>query len=395
MQYRLLWQTLVRELETPEIIVITGPRQVGKTTTLHFLLEQIPTSNKYYFDLENIIDRELFETKNYDTLISEFEKRGLSTKNRLILALDEIQLLPNLPSIVKYLYDHYRIKFLLTGSSSFYIKHRFSESMAGRKLLFELLPLRFSEFLDFKGITYTLQESLPIAEEFSPNTFELLHTQYEEYIQYGGLPKVVLTPDISRKKQLLEEIFSSYINLDVTSLSDFKSTTDLRKIIKLLASRIGNRLNVSELANIIGISRTTVDNYIQFLQHSYLIRTIPAFSNSGDVQNRLLKKPYFIDTGIANVNADLSSGSKFENTICHQLSFYGNLSYFTNRDGEIDFIVRSVNSTAALEVKETPTKFDNDTLKRRAESLDISSYRIIGKEQTAKFHDYLWGGIIK
>ena len=267
--------------------------------------------------------------------------------------------------------------------------------MAGRKIVYEMFPLNFQEYLDFQGLNTVLPEKLSIDSGFPVSTYELLKIHYEQYVEYGGLPKVVLTTDVERKKQLLEEIFSSYINLDVQTLSDFKSTNDLRKVIKLLASRIGSRLNVSELANITGLSRITVDNYIQFLEQTYLIRTIPAFSNSQDVQNRLLKKPYFIDTGIANVNADLSSGSKFENTVCHQLSTYGDLSYFTNRDGEVDFIINYQDSQIAFEVKETPTKSDDETLKRRIQSLNISQSRIIGKEQSVRFTEYLWGGLIR
>lgn len=395
MQNRQIWKKLLSEIDTQEIVVITGPRQVGKTTTLHWLLDNIPSKNKHYFDLENLIDRELFEATNYDSLIHEFETRGLSTKERLYIALDEIQLLPNLPSVVKYLYDHYQIKFFLTGSSSFYIKNRFSESMAGRKIIYEMFPLSFQEFLDFQGARYLLPEKLSFNVDFPTSTFKMLQNHYEQYIEYGGLPKVVLTADIERKKQLLEEIFSSYINLDVQSLSDFKSTNDLRKIIKLLASRIGSRLNVSELANITGLSRITVDNYIEFLKQTYLICTVPAFSRSQGIQNRLLKKPYFVDTGIANVNADLSSGSKFENTVCHQLSFYGDLSYFSNRDGEVDFILNGQDNPLAFEVKETPTQADNETLKRRVQNIGISQSRIIGKEMSVRFTEYLWGGLIK
>jgi predicted AAA+ superfamily ATPase len=395
MQNRLIWKKLLSEVDTQEIVVITGPRQVGKTTTLHWLLDQIPSKNKIYFDLENIVDRELFETKNYDSLISEFKIRGLAFTEKLYIALDEIQLLPNLPSVVKYLYDHYQIKFFLTGSSSYYIKNRFSESMAGRKIVYEMFPLCFQEYLNFQGVDYNLPEEISINSDFSINSYELLKNYYEQYIEFGGLPKVVLTTDIHRKKQLLEEIFSSYINLDVQTLADFKSTNDLRRVIKLLASRIGSRLNVSELANITGLSRVTIDNYIEFLEQTYLIRTIPAFSKSQDVQNRLLKKPYFVDTGIANVNADLSSGSKFENSVCQQLSAYGDLSYFTNRDGEVDFILDLKDKFLAFEVKETPTKSDDDTLKRRIQNLGITQSRIIGKEQSVRFTEYLWGGLIR
>jgi predicted AAA+ superfamily ATPase len=269
--------------------------------------------------------------------------------------------------------------------------------MAGRKVIYEMYPLSFPEFIEFRGFAYSTEsEDFFHYVEFSDPAYQQLKEYYQEYLEYGGLPKVVLTPDITRKKVLLEEIFSSYINIDVQTLADFKSTNDLRRVIKLLASRVGSRLNVAELSSITGLSRVTVDNYIQFLEQTYLIRTIPAFSRSVDVQTRLLRKPYFIDTGIANVNADLSSGSKFENTVCNQLSFWeGKLSYYSDRDGEIDFIVDNGNEQGAFEVKETPTENDYRTLVRRAEKLGITKCRVIGREPSATFDNILWGGFIK
>ncbi|MGD9129694.1 MAG: ATP-binding protein [Candidatus Woesebacteria bacterium] len=395
MKKRRIWPILKKEINTDEIIVITGSRQVGKTTTLKWLLKQIPSNNKHYFDLENLRDKELFEVKDYNSLINEFQNIGLKLDQKLYLTLDEIQALSNLPSVVKYLYDHYQIKFFLTGSSSYYIKNKFNESMAGRKINYEMLPLSFQEFLDFQGVDYSLYED-PWVIKFLDPTFQKLNTYYREYIEYGGLPKVVLTSSVDRKKKLLEEIFSSYIRLDVKNLADFKSISDLRRVINLLAARIGNKLNVTEIANITGLNRITIANYIEFLEQTYLIRTIPAYSKSIDIKSRLQKKVYFVDTGIANVNADLSSGSKFENTVCHQLFFWdGNLSYFSNRDGEIDFILENEKEKGAFEVKETPTQRNFTALKRRAERLGIQNYRIIGKERSANFSDFLWGGQIK
>jgi hypothetical protein len=377
-------------LDTDEIIVITGPRQVGKTTTLHWILDQVDSPNKHYFDLENIRDREIFEATNYDDVVVTLQNLGLNPNERIYLAIDEIQLLKNLPSVVKYLYDHYHIKFFLTGSSSFYIKNRFSESMAGRKLIFEMLPLSFREFLDFKDISYQLPHELTLAT-FSTTTYNQLSAYYQEYVDYGGLPKVVLTADTQRKRQFLEEIFSSYINIDVQTLADFRSTRDLRQVIALLASRIGSRLNINQLAKITGLNRATLTNYIEFLQQTYLIRLIPIHTASTDVQLRHLTKPYFIDTGIASINAQLSSGSQFENTVCHQLSFYGSLSYHSTTRGEIDFIL---NHNQAFEVKEAPTDRDLGRLKKRSQALHINQYYLIGKGQTATFSDYLWGGNI-
>ena len=205
---------------------------------------------------------------------------------------------------------------------------------------------------------------------------------------------MVLTSDRESKTQLLEEIYSSYINFDVQALADFSSTKLLRETIKLLAARIGSTLNISELANILGVSRTTVNSYLEFLEQTYLIRTIEVYSDSVDVKARLQKKPYFIDTGIASVNAQLSAGSMFENAVCHQLAFYGSLTYYKTTAREVDFILDDGKDKIAFEVKLTPTKRDEQSLAKRSKDLPVTKVRVIGKEQSASYDNYLWGGLI-
>jgi len=120
-------------------------------------------------------------------------------------------------------------------------------------------------FVKYKYDTsYNLPKSIDLSGDFNKNAFNLLAPFYREYIEYGGLPKIVLTNNIERKKELLQEMFSSYITLDVQAMSDFQSSTELRKVIKLLATRIGSRLNVNEISKIVGISRPTVSSYIEY-----------------------------------------------------------------------------------------------------------------------------------
>jgi predicted AAA+ superfamily ATPase len=149
---------------------------------------------------------------------------------------------------------------------------------------------------------------------------------------------------------------------------------------------------VDELSKIVGLSRPTVSNYLSFLEQTYLIKLVPAFSRSADVRERLPKKVYFVDTGIANINADLSGGAKFENTVCHQLGFFGKLSFYNDKSGEIDFILQKGKESIAIEVKETPI---NDYLllaKRRAGKTGISKAGLIGRFESRNFTDCLWGG---
>jgi predicted AAA+ superfamily ATPase len=378
-------------------LVITGPRRVGKTTTLKWLLNQTRSQNKLFLDLENLADRAIFETTDYNDVIDALQARGLNADDKIYLAIDEIQFLPNVTSVIKYLYDHYDIKFYLSGSSSYYLKNHFSESMSGRKFIFELLPLSFQEYLDFQGVKYHLPElELTAKHSFNAQAYSELSNEYDTFIEFGGFPEVVLADNTEIKQRLLTEIYSTYINQDALTLSDFKSTTELRKIVALLAVRVGNRVNISELSDITGISRETVNNYIEFLTQTYLIRSVPVVSTSESVRVRNLKKLYFIDNGIASVNAELSSGQKFENAVAAQLSRYGELNYYDNNKQEVDFIVRTPDKKlVAVEVKETPTDTDQRSLDFVAKSkLKAEHFALVGRQKTAKFDGYIWGGCL-
>ncbi|MFQ5447017.1 MAG: AAA family ATPase, partial [Saprospiraceae bacterium] len=136
---------LEEHLGKKQITVLTGMRRTGKTTLLKKLMEVSGIRQKVFFDLERIDNREFFSEKNYETIIYALTQRGIDFSEKVLIAIDEIQLVPNLPSVVKYLYDTYDIKFILTGSSSYYLKNRFQESLAGRKKIFEIYPLNFNE----------------------------------------------------------------------------------------------------------------------------------------------------------------------------------------------------------------------------------------------------------
>ncbi len=117
---------------------LTGMRRTGKTTLLNHIFGSIESQNKIFLDLENPINRKYFEEENYERIKKSFEFMGIDFETRAYIFLDEIQFVKNLPSIAKYLIDHYRVKFILTGSASFYMKNLFTESLAGRKYIFEL-----------------------------------------------------------------------------------------------------------------------------------------------------------------------------------------------------------------------------------------------------------------
>lgn len=367
-----------------EAIVITGFRRVGKTSVLKHIYESIQSANKIFLDLESPINQAIFRQENYDIIAQILMRKGLDVSKQAWIFLDEIQFIKNLPSAVKYLYDHYPFKFYLTGSSSFYLKNLFSESMMGRKFLFEMFPLDFEEFLQFKDSRLSLTSG-----------FEMLNGFYQEYLQYGGFPSVVLSSSPDRKNIELDNILGSYFQLDVQSLANFHDNKSLHSLLLLLTERVGSHLDMSKLAQTLEVSRGTIGNYLNFFEQTYLITLLRPFSPSHDVSLRHLPKLYFCDTGLINRISQISLGSLFENKIFNQLwirqkynhpsAVFDPLNYYQKKTGaEIDFIV--LNQRSAYEVKTTATMSDVNNLNKIATKLELKSSKVITLNLPAQAH---------
>jgi len=391
---RSIFTTLKNALTDRRIVVLTGMRRVGKTTTIRWLLDQVPSTNKIYMDLERLDQRAIFQESNYDLVLNYLRNLGLDPSQPMTVALDEIQYAPNLPSVVKYLYDHYGIKFLLTGSSSYYLKHYFSESMAGRKVVYEMFPLGFGEFLDFRGIPYRRRSSLE-EMRFDPYEFERLKGYYDEFITFGGLPDVVMEARPEAKREILQDVFSSYINIDVRAMADFQKIGELQQLLRVLALRMGNKLDYTKLSQVVGISRPTLSEYLEFLEKTYVIYRLPAFAGP-DKAAVLGKKLYFRDNGIASILAQPGEGALFENAVFNQLMEYGELAYLSKtNEYEVDFVLTSSGKQPfGLEVKYHPVAADDQKLKRIARKNSLTQFWVVGRYPTPGFEDFLWGGLI-
>jgi len=381
---------LKNHLGKKAITVLTGMRRVGKTTLVKQLFSEVVSNNKAYFDLERLDNRELFSEKNYEIVVSALQSQGLDLKKKLYLVIDEIQLVSNIASVMKYLYDHYNIKFIVTGSSSFYLRNLFSESLAGRKKIFELFPLDFNEFLVFKNVPFRAARQSVFRQKFQSSEYERLKSYYEEYVRFGGFPEVVLAGSKQEKTDLLTDIISSYVNVDIVRLSDFKRQKDFYGLIKMLVGRIGSRLDYVKLSQLTGISRPSLINYLEFLEKTYLIYRIPVFTKSRDREIVKAKKLYFCDTGLANILSQISSGQQFENTVFNQLRPYGQINYFSLKTGrEIDFVL---DQKKAIEVKETPTQSNFRELSALAKKAGLKEYFLMGRHPSLKFKDFIWAG---
>ncbi len=387
---REIYPELIRALEVKQIIAITGMRRVGKTTAVKYLLKEVLNKNKIYLDLERVEHRILFRQDNYQHIVKSLEYEGIDFSKKAWIAIDEIQLVPEIASVIKFLYDTYDIKFLVTGSSSYYLKNLFSESLAGRKRIYELWPLSFGEFLQFTEP----REAFLVEEPFIPYNRQVsgkLKEAYRQYLVYGGFPEVVLCKTEEDKRFLLNDIINSYLNLDIQILSDFRKVDDIYKVIKLLTARVGSKTDFTKLSGITGINRQTLKEYLLFFEQTYLILQVPAYVKNADREIALQKKLYFSDNGILNTLGSAGSGAILENSIASQLRRRGEIKYYARRSGqEIDFIL---NEQIAFEVKETPSPYDLKVLQQRAEQIGISQFKLIGLEQTnPDFTNFVWAG---
>lgn len=387
-----IYPALKKHLAVKQVTVLTGMRRTGKTTIVQSLLQDAPSSNTLYLDLERLDNRTLFDEQNYDAVMFAFAERGLATNQKMYVALDEIQHAPKAPSVIKYLYDTYDIKFIVTGSSSYYLKNLFSESLAGRKKIFELSTLDFGEFLLFKGLSVKQTEQFQEAN-FRASQYSRLKWYYEEFVAYGGFPEVVLSDSPEVKRNLLLDIVSSYINIDVKTLSDVRNADALVNLMRMLAIRTGTKLDLSKLSRLTGLSRPTVTSYVSFLEKTYIIHLIPVHSRNPDREIVKARKIYFMDNGLLISLAQVGSGSLFENAVFNQLRHHGKVAYYAKKTGEeIDFIL---NANLALEVKESPTAYNEHRLNLLAKQAGALKARLVGRHMVPKFNKYIWGGQIR
>ena len=393
---RKLKKKILKEFSNDLTIVITGMRRVGKTFLLRDLFNEAKTKNKIFLDLEKPENKQIFSETNYEVIITNLKLLGLDfvekkpeednkKEKRAWVFLDEIQCLKNIPSVIKYLSDHYEVKFVVTGSSSYYLKNLFSESLSGRKIIFNLSPLDFGEFLVFKG-----KNNLPKAyslKELTKFNTQMIYSLYQplfiEYLKTGGFPQVVLTTYPEERTALLYDILYSYITIDVKTLADIKKNNELEKLIRLIPSRIGQKLDISKISSEIGLSRQTVNNYLNFLENTFVIKRIPPFSKSPDREISSVPKIYFIDVGLGSTLSNLSDGQRLENCVFSQLSNHYHLNYYQKKSGvEIDFIL---DKKIAIEVKTFATPSDYRKLYFLANILNIKEFYLfsqnIGKER--------------
>lgn len=276
---RLIKQKIINRIKkTDKISVIYGPRQVGKTTLSNEIIRELKlrtlsvnADQEKYLDI--LSSRDLDKMK---ALISGYE----------LLFIDEAQRVPNIGVNLKILHDEIpKLKIIATGSSSFDLANKVSEPLTGRVWNYNLFPLAFCEL---KNIY---------------NDFELKNL-LESVLIYGAYPDVFLTKNNQDKEDRLSEISRSYLYKDILDLQDIRQSAKINDLLKLLAFQIGNEVSINELASNLGISRETVDRYIDLLEKTFIIFRLNGFSRNLRKEVSKMDKIFFYDLGIRNAMID-------------------------------------------------------------------------------------------
>ncbi len=359
---REIYKDLLKDLDSGQITVVVGARQVGKTFLIKKLIENLLTHKKikpeqvFYFNLDafNLVDL----VSNDRDFIDFIRYYGVPGKKSFVI-LDEAQRVQEIGLLIKRYYDlGLDMKFIVSGSSSLQIKSEVKETLTGRKHLFELYPVSYGEFLRYKGMGDTRDRSRIMRFES-----ERYQRFMEEFILFGGYPGVVKEADPERKMLLLDEIYNSYVQKDISDFLKIEDVAGFNRLVRFLAAQSGGLLKLNEVAKNVRISRHFAEKYIGALEGTYVAAFLrPYFVNLGKA---IVKTPklYFLDTGIRNavfstfesLDKRTDTGLLVENFVFSELikAIGRNHLWFyrTNTGSEVDFLILKGRDVVPVEVK--------------------------------------------
>jgi uncharacterized protein len=357
---RYLLDGLLKHLPNKEITLITGPRQSGKTTLMLQLQDYLTRKGEKTVFLSLDFERDLPHFVSQSALLDRV--RLEFGRSRGYVFIDEIQRKENAGLFLKGIYDMQTpYKFIISGSGSVELKEKVHESLSGRKRMFELNTVTLKEFINFKtGYRYEDR----ISKYFQVQKIEGV-SLLMEYLNFGGYPRVIVEDTLDEKLKIIDEIYRSYIEKDISFLLKVERIDAFGNLIRLMAGQTGNMINFNELSSTLGISVQTVKNYVAYAEKTFVIKRLtPYFKN---LRKEISKSPvmYFYDTGMRNFTVRhfgrysmlSETGFVFQNLIYHLLSEKtqrdgGTIHFWRTKDkAEVDFVIDRGDDVLPVEVK--------------------------------------------
>ena len=269
---RYLLEQIKTDLGKKKILIIYGPRQVGKTTLASEFISY-PNSVYYNCDLDEI--KISFEQANLEKLSSLVKKYDT-------IIIDEAQRAKGIGLALKILFDNFPEKnYIVTGSSSFDIANMASEPLTGRFFSYTLFQVAELELAKVSN-PISLKESL------------------EDRLLYGSYPEVITAPDAETKQKIIRNIASNYLFKDLLAVGGVRDSDTLKKLLQAVALQIGSEASHTELANIAGVDKNTVRKYLEICEKLFIIHSLPPFYSNKRKAISKLKKYYFYDLGVRN-----------------------------------------------------------------------------------------------
>jgi len=320
-----------------EVIILLGPRQVGKSYILKWLKKKVEKED---------IQTTFFDLENPDTLIQfnqpDTEVFRLLTKSGRIVFMDEFYYLKNASKLFKAIYDSkHRVKIFASGSSSIEIHKHLKESLAGRRYLIKVVPLTVKELEKRIG-----------------------RKAHEYYLRFGGLPGVINKKNRQERMGHLQELVQTYLIKDIKGLIKEENIRAFNMLLYLLAQSQGSLVSVESLSREIGLTARSVQKYIDIMQHTFVLGVLSSFSRNLGNELKKSKKYYLYDIGIRNaLIKDFRGLAQRDDKGCVlesavYLNLISNLMpnedlrFWRTRDGkEVDFILIRDRQPIPIEVK--------------------------------------------
>lgn len=340
---RFIFKELANEINTRQIVEISGLRRTGKTTLLFQLINHL-VENSYnpfllwYFTFDE-------EKLKLEELIHSFTKQTQVDfkKNKVFIFLDEIQKLPDFQNQLKIYYDLYpTIKFFISGSTSLFIKKKTQESLAGRLKSLFLMPLSFDEYLTFKDSSEILEKPHMFESEIENNLQIFLNNQFIESLDLNNL---------NQKRDYYIGIMRKIIFEDIPSIFSVNNPEILWQIIRIIAQKPGLFIDYQNLANDIGLSNKTISSYLYYLEESFLVKKLYNFSRNRITSEKKLKRYYLASPSFSWALTEFVDIGRMVENLAASLKDY----HFFWRDSyqhEVDFIqIEKNNSIIPIEMK--------------------------------------------
>ncbi len=360
-------------LSSNKIVILYGPRQVGKTTLVREILSDMPLRK-----LEVNADQ-----LKYNEVLSSRDLRKMQELigHHELLFIDEAQNITNIGINLKILHDNLpHLKIIATGSSSFELANQLKEPLTGRTWTYRLFPISMLE----------------LSKQYTP--FEL-KDQLETHLRFGTYPDVLSMQGSEAKIRYLQELASSYLYKDILQLSNIRNSDKIFKLLKLLAFQAGSLVSLHELGKSLEMSHETVNNYIDLLEKGFIVFRLSGFSRNLRKEVTKMNKVYFYDNGIRNmlienfnpIDLRHDAGALWENFLIaerrkkieYERMFGSTYFWRTYSGAELDYVEEREGRLQGFEFK-----WKAATAKPPAtwlETYSNASYQLVNKENFLEF----------